>query len=106
MVKYTSHCEIRMNQRGIRKSSTELVLEYADIVERGKFGRDKMMISDNCIKNLIKDGLINPSTSDKLRDKWIIIEAANDNEPEIVSAYSNNNKRIKSYKRKRNSTRK
>ena len=106
MVRYSDHCEIRMNQRGIKKSSSELILRYADIVERGKFGRDKLMISDACIRDLIKDGLINPSISDKLRDKWIIIEAANDNEPQFVSVYGNNNKRIKSYRRNRKNGRK
>ena len=101
VLRYTNHCEIRMNQRGIKKTSADLLFQYADIIKQGQFGRLMMMISNVYLQKLVETEEIKPSVSERLKDKWLIIDSANDNGLQIVTAYSNRKKKIKDYRRKR-----
>ena len=105
MLRYSNHCEIRMNQRGIKRANADIVFMFADIIKSGQFGRLMMMISNTHLEKLVEAGEIKPSISERLKDKWLIIESANDNGPEIVTTYSNRKNRIKTYRRKRGSRR-
>jgi hypothetical protein len=101
MLRYTGHCEIRMNQRGIKKTNADLVFQYADIIRYGEFGRTMMMISNANLQKLVEKEEIKPTESERLKGIWVIMESANDNGPEVVTTYSNRKKRIKDHRRKR-----